>query len=195
LATWKNVSILFAVSNPQQARSSNAIKIKFKSLMQSSLAGATNPRPTNPRPTNPRPTNPRPTNPRPTNPRPTNPRAPNPRPTNSRPMNSRVAKSRSILPKDQPRGLGLYIWNEERICYEEFPATHTQGGMSSGMADCIPLPTGLMSDFAWAPRNPADITSSYIPLYPSEIIDHLRRPHEPAPMLFSLTANAVQTVY
>lgn len=37
-ANWETISVYFAASNPQQHRSCNAIKIKFKSLMQSSLA-------------------------------------------------------------------------------------------------------------------------------------------------------------
>jgi hypothetical protein len=170
LATWKDVSILFAKSNPQQAHSSNAIKIHFKSLTKAKKQRVSNPRTMNPRATNPRATNPRTTNPRATNPRTTNPRATNPRTTNPR-----AAKSRSILPKDQPWGLGLYAWNQEHNCYEEFPATHTQGSVSSGMADCIPQSTGLESASAWEPRNPAD--TGYVLPYPSEIIDHLHRLH------------------
>jgi hypothetical protein len=167
-AAWEKVSILFAVSNPQHARSPNAIKIKFKSLMQPSLAKARKQRAINARATNSRATNSRATNPRATNTRPT--------------------KFRSVLSKDRPRGLGLYVWNEKHSCYEEFPPTYSEGGVSRGTADYIPQPTGSTSISAWGPRNPADIRSYVLP-YPSEIIDHLRRP---APMIFSVTANSVQ---
>lgn len=37
-ASWKTLAILFAASNPQQHRSCNSIKIKYQSLMSSSLA-------------------------------------------------------------------------------------------------------------------------------------------------------------